>query len=312
MDKKEIIRKFLAKGYQLTKEVLDKINPQELPDFFDFVVSNIKEGFITKEHLLRFQALKKKFKVIKKLEEQKAKSIEEFQEILLARYKKYKKLFANQFLIHSLISINKAKNAKSFSCLAMVVEKNNDFVLLEDDTASIQAKSKPIKNFDVLEVNDIAIFTIKQGTLEKINFLGIPNKKPKTTNLLLSVGQKNHFSIDFGNKYYFGENFLKIKNFLFFSLAGIKFLAVEQKIIDDFVKKWGKTPLETLKILLIKRHLNPRKICLKGDPFFIEEVPDIVILKSEKQEEPITVGGTTLFSYTKPFKINLLTREIIK
>ncbi len=310
MDKQKIIRKFLERGYQITKDVLEKLPTEELDEFFNFITSNVKEIFITEKHFLQYLSRKSKPEFVKLLNGKLTK-VEEIQTLLIERFKKFQKIASKKFAFQ-LVSIDKGKTMGNFQTLAMVVDKSVDSLIIEDLTGSLEISVDNVKNYDILETNDVAVFKISNNKLKQIKFLGF-EKKAKELNFSIGINREaGNFHVKFEKPYEIKDSLIKVGKFAILNYLGYKFLFLDEALITQISKKWKLSLLETLSILLEKRHLNPKLFYYKEDPLMLDTIPDVIIVKSKenfyKNYKNVHLYGINL----KSCEINLSKHEIIK
>jgi DNA polymerase II small subunit/DNA polymerase delta subunit B len=105
-------------------------------------------------------------------------------------------------------------------------------------------------------------------------------------------------------------------------IGGVSILLMQGEFLENYQKIFDVSPEAAAVNMLKKRHMNPtfefnRKI-YKDDPFFLDEIPDILVFTHFRKPGTANYKGTTVISNgsfsTEPIYwiINLKTRETIK
>jgi len=187
MEKQQVIKIFLEKGYQLDAEVLERLykNENAIESLLNSL-SNIKNPMITIDVLeqvltapgLNIKIIKQKQAKLKKV------FVENFTQLLNNRYNFFKKILETRMDLVNPISINKiSSKTKKFSLIAAVKDKDESMrsITVEDSTGETCLLLKTQTNFDELLVDDIVGFVceIDDGAVkaEKIIFSDVPFKK---------------------------------------------------------------------------------------------------------------------------------------
>ncbi len=141
MEREEIIKAFLTRGYQINNEVLDffKTNPDKIHSFLDNIrISKERNLIINKDILSRYlvtESVKIKLIKTKPIAEEKI-SVEEFVKNSNTKYEFLKKILGNKGL-KNLISVNKiSSKIGNFSLIVRInaVDNGTQMVEAEDPT----------------------------------------------------------------------------------------------------------------------------------------------------------------------------------
>jgi hypothetical protein len=187
MEKQQIIKIFLERGYQLDLDALEHLYKNEKDvDLLTRGLAELKSPAITMGVLK--QVLKKPIIDIKIIKQKQTKigkvSVEHFAQLLTHRYNFVKKILETRLDLVNPISINKiSPKTKKFSLIAVVKEKNEDTgsILVEDNTGETTLHLKSHGDFNELIVDDIVGLVSVSGNdiieVERIVFPDISLKK---------------------------------------------------------------------------------------------------------------------------------------
>jgi len=335
MDKQEIVRLFLSRGFQLSSNAIKTV--EQDPEKFLCGVEklNPRPFIITEEHLkkvLDIEKTKKKQEVNILFKITQPKDIlkpEDFIKCYSKIYEKASKILSNDKRLERLITINKITDkTRKFSVIGMVREKEKNNLLVEDNTGELFLFNDGA-SIDDVEIDDVLGFICENGDrfyLKDVVYPEIPLSK--------EVG-KSEFDIKL---FYFYkpslideelfskivEKIRRVKKRLIFSygdwrdreifrgLGDVVLISEEDKV--KFLEIGG------IKILTVSFDSNPisflRKRMVKtGNPFetlVLEELPDI-ILTSGKENFYKNYMGVTILNISKKdtyFILDLKSREV--
>ena len=187
MEKQQIIKIFLERGYQLDPEILEHLceNESDIESLLNNL-GKLKDPIITMDSLR--QVLEKPGLNIKIIKQKQAKVkkvfVENFTQLLNNRYNFLKKIIEKRLELVNPVSINKiSSKMKKFSLIAAVKEKNEDVksAIIEDNTGETTIFFKSEENFNELIADDTVGFVceIDDGVVkvERIIFPDVPFKK---------------------------------------------------------------------------------------------------------------------------------------
>jgi DNA polymerase II small subunit/DNA polymerase delta subunit B len=186
MERKNIIKKFLDKGYQLDAKALDFFcqNRDRIDYFLERIKNELKEKIITFNYI---QSLLKNerfidIKILKGLKEEKKKYIiEDYIKFFNLRYKKLRKILSTRLDLINPLSINRiSQKSRKFSIIGMVKEKNRGerSLLLEDLTGEITVymEEKIFNRFEeILQDEVIGVLCEKKDNVIKVKKIIYPD-----------------------------------------------------------------------------------------------------------------------------------------
>jgi DNA polymerase II small subunit len=137
MNKSEIIKKFLEKGYQLDPSALDLLMEKDYVDELLPRLTEIKSPVITAEHIRSLVA--EPLKVLKLMKPKPVKcTVDDVAKVLNTRYQQLKRMLETKELV-DLVSINKVTpQSREFSVIGMVSEACQEYVQVEDPTGELK------------------------------------------------------------------------------------------------------------------------------------------------------------------------------
>jgi len=350
MEKEDIIKLFLKHGYQLSNSALPLVvsSPEKIVK--DLNKFKPRPFIVTEQHIKKLLEEKpKQIYDIKLLKEFKPSSnkvtVDDVVTHFLSTYNKTKKIILEHMPTEKLISVNKiTPKTQSFSIIAIVKEILDDQIIVEDSTGEVSLFfDKEIKQkLNCLEIDDIiGIFCKKNENkiyivdiiypdlpvAKEINktseelmlvFLSVPKGDVISQKLLeiLSPLGKQFFVFIFCDEKVttdYPDNvtltfILKNSPPKLFQLDKIKILT----ITDSWFGKIEKEATDPILFSLKRRNITPKINCIKNDSFVLEDVPDIILSSSGKDEYK-NYKGTTIISNVSPHKIyliNLKTRDV--
>jgi len=142
MERKEIIKNFLEKGYQIDFASLEFFfkNQDKIDQFFGKIENKQPPSIITLNFLRSFFK-KPNIETLKTFDlENERNSVQQFVKYFTNRYEKLREFLLNNVNLTNLISINKITNqTKNFSLIGMVREKDeeNKCITIEDTTGEL-------------------------------------------------------------------------------------------------------------------------------------------------------------------------------
>lgn len=168
MDKAEIVKYFLGKGYSLTPQTLEFFSKNQ--DKIDVFFSRTKgiEGkpiILTTDFLPSVLATEPSIKVLKEFGAKKrAVSVEDSGKFFNERYEKMRTLLIKNQTLVGMISINKiTPAAKKFSIVAMVNKKDEAFATVEDTTGELKVFFKNVGDFDQILEDEVVGLVCERG-----------------------------------------------------------------------------------------------------------------------------------------------------
>ena len=344
MEKKEVLRLFLEKGYQIDVESLNFFakNDSFLQKFLLEMEEKKFPSTITKEFV--DSVLQSDIEIFALQPDKKTLTVDETAKILLEKFNIIKQILVTHMDLVNLLSINKInEKTKRFSLIGVVADIDDDAkrISIFDDTGEITLKVDK-KFLDDVLINDILGFSCEKNEgfdVKKIIFPDIPLRRniknlteeknaifaEKTTKNILEwcsnqknqnylftfMHAENQAEVPQNTKLIFvgeGPTFATIlKNISIFLFDG-NFLhrVIKDKKLEDFLISLFK-----------KRYFNATKgfnKILVNNAFVLENIPDIIAINGLKEALQTNYKGTTILTTTEntSWVINLKTREIIK
>jgi hypothetical protein len=344
MEKSDILRLFLEKGYQVDVETLNFFakNEKQLKKFIEEIESKTVPLTITKEFVDLILESDVEINVIQA--ERKTITAEDLAKILFNKYSIIKKILVTHLDLVNLLSVSKITDkTKVFSLIGIVreIDATAGMIIVADDTGEINLKIDQKLLNDIL-VNDVLGFICEKNSrinVKNIVFPDIPLRRnvktlneekkviftEKITENVLKYCEKEKtqcYIFTFSQHADEGEptqnqkiihigdsptNAIISKNFSIFLFSG-SFLkkAMNDRKVDDF-----------LITLLKKRYLNATNIFESNfinNAFILENVPDIIVVQGLGEAMQTNYKGVTLLTLSEntSWIINLKTREIIK
>lgn len=224
MEKKEILKIFLERGFQLDSKALDFFlkNEDRINEFLEKAGDLKKFPVITLDVIEGVLSEPIKLEVIKSYEEKSAEiSVSDISSILNKRYEKIAKILERRLELVNLISIGKIGSKKNFSIIGMVREKNEyeNSLLIEDRTGEIKVFFEEEDSLRKIVEDEVIGLVCKKKEenfyAEKVIFPDIPLKKEiKKSEKDLKTIFISDFHLD-REKNYFEEliNFLEKEKF---------------------------------------------------------------------------------------------------
>lgn len=343
MEKPEILRKFLEKGFQLDFESLDFFskNPTRINEFFDKLPIGEKPTIISLNvinEILKDQ--NNKIEVIKSLTFIKnTMSIDEITKIMNNRYQVLKKILSSRLDLINPISLNKiTPKTKRFSTIVMVKEKMEEerAIVVEDETDQKIFFFENKDDFNQICLDDVIGIVcnfneklrIKTVTWPDIQMKRFVNKTISDVNIAIILSK---FSEDLKeqilktraeiNYIIFIENNEKItlSNTVKINTTSPTTMKIEQIVFlitnNDFWAKYHQFLDDEQSFIisfLRRRNLDPtfnfKNGLFEADPFLIEIIPDVFIVSGAKNPITTNYKGTTVlglqkFENTKKFTV---------
>jgi len=344
MDKSEILRMFLDKGYQIDVETLDFFSKNEnsLQKFFSEIEKKSTPSTITLDFVETM--LQSDVVIFSLNRENKKLTAEDLAKSLLERLSIIKKILVTHMDLVNLLSINKiSQKTKKFSLIGIVLR--NDYstqqITVADDTGEIDMRIDK-KSSEEIQVNDVLGFVCEKDDIVRVKNVVFPDV-PLRRNIKALVEEKNAVFAEKTNDsvlkwcaenknqiYLFtfthhddlseipanvrlvfcGDgptfaNVSKMFSIFFFDGSFLKDLANDKKF-DDF-----------LVLQFRKRYFNATKKFDKifiNNAFVLENIPDAIVVRGLGEAVQTNYKGTSLLSVTEDtaWVISLKTREIIK
>lgn len=320
MEDKEVIRLFLGRGFQLSKDALPVV--AEDPELvLGGLETMTPRPFLVTTDLARKiidRQEKPKIKLIAEHEPiEKPVTVDEYLKDIFTVFDKAKGILAKNPSLGRLISINKiTQKTNEFSVIGMVKEKSKNGMVVEDATGEVQVSfdsDGKLKTGDV-EVDDVVGVKCKrmdqryyatQIVLPEIPLRMDVKRSRKESTLIfkhpdaeLPEGMAKDTAIVYSIEE--GANKTTL-----FNINGIRTLVLPKGVF----KVAGKSDL--LLGFLRKRVIHNTVVTPSGF-LFMEEVPDIILSDlgptSYKNHKGVTVISNS--DYNKIFVINLKTREV--
>lgn len=171
MEKKEILRVFLEKGFQLDLPVLNFFsqNPNLIKTFLHFLNSQEKKPVvITNKYLDLFLSQNFEIKIIKPHFRKKKKlSIQDVLNYFINRFEFFRSILSRRMELSNIISINRiTSRSRKFSLIGLVrdVEKERKKVVIEDTSGSLEVVVEDEKNLKYLTLDEVVGFScVKEG-----------------------------------------------------------------------------------------------------------------------------------------------------
>ncbi len=320
MDEKEIVRLFLDRGFQLSKDALPLVteNPEIVLKGLDLIsprpfiiTTNHVKKILNQEETPRIKTVKEYFQLNKPI------TIDDYFRDLLNVFDKVKTFLSENTSLDKLISINKiTEKTSEFSLIGMVKEKFESYMIIEDTTGEIQiffndevkSKASEVEIDDIIGVKcrriDAKYYT-SQIVFPEIP-LQIDVKRSKSdSSLVFSItdtelpkeivtDSTTTFSLPFSSN-----------KLSFLDVNGLKILSIPK---NSFKNTQDSNSL--LKIL--KKRIISNLTVTPSSYFFIEDVPHIILSNTQPTLYK-NYKGTTIISNAdenKIFIINLRTREV--
>lgn len=334
MEKSEVLRKFLEKGFQLDFESLDFFskNPTRINEFFDKLSMGEKPTIISLNiinEILKDQNTK--IEIIKSLTLKKnTVSIDEMTKIISNRYQVLKKILSSRLDLINPISLNKiTPKTKHFSTIVMVKEKVEEerAIVVEDETDQKTFFFDNNDDFNQIYLDDVIgvvcsfdeKIRIKTVTWPDIQMKRLVNKTTSDVNIAIILSK---FSEDLKkqilktkaeiNYIIFIENSEKItlSNSVKMSTTSPSTMKIEQIIFlivnNVFFSKYQKLLDDEQSFIisfLKRRNLDPTFNFKDGlfveDPFLIETIPDVFVVSGTKNSITTNYKGTTVIGLQK-------------
>jgi len=344
MEKSDILRLFLEKGYQVDVETLNFFakNEKQLKKFIEEIENKTAPLTITKDFV--DLTLESDVEINVSQAEKKTVTAEDLAKILFNKYNIIKKILVAHLDLVNLLSVSKiTEKTKVFSLIGIVreIDTTTGTITVADDTGEINLKTDQKILNDIL-VNDVLGFICEKNSrinIKNIVFPDIPLRrnvktlneekkviftekisenvlhyceKEKTQCYIFTFSQhaeegeptQNQKIVHIDNN---PTTAMISKNFLIFLFAG-SFLkkAMNDRKVDDFLIS-----------LLKKRYLNATSIFgnnFINNAFVLENVPDIIVVQGLGEAMQANYKGVTLLTLSEntSWIINLKTREIIK
>lgn len=344
MEKAEVLRLFLGKGYQIDVESLTFFakNENSLQKFISEMDKQTFPSTITKDFV--DSVLQSDVEISGFGFDKKTITAEEIARTLFNKFNIIKKILLTHLDLVNLVSINKInQKMKKLSLIGIVtsIDESAKTVTIADDTGEITLHLEKTF-FNEILVNDVLGFICEQNdtiVVRNIVFPDVPLQRKaksfesekfvvfaeKTSNELIkwcssqknpvylfSFSQQNSFEeIPSSLKIIFvgdGPSIASISNYFSVLLFNGAFLQdmIGDKKVDEFLISLFK-----------KRYFNATRTINKNllnNAYLIENVPDMIVIKGLAEAIQTNYKGTTLLTITENVSwiINLKTREIIK
>jgi DNA polymerase II small subunit/DNA polymerase delta subunit B len=344
MEKSDILRMFLEKGYQIDIETLNFFskNEKQLKIFLEEIEKQTAPSTITKDFV--DLVLQSDIEITVHQTEKKIITAEDLAKILFNRYDKLKRILVTHLDLVNLLSINKiTEKTKKFSLIGIVsaIDETTGNVTIVDDTGEVNMKVDR-NMFNNILVNDVLGFICEKNEKMNIRNIIFPDLPLRRTIKNLSEEkriivtekiteeimrfckkEKNQFYI-FTFSAHADENQFP-PNMKFIHIDNNPTTAIISKDISVFLFNGSflKTPMRDRKVdefliaLLKKRYLNATNIFdynFANNIFILENVPDVIAVKNLGEAIQTNYKGTTILTVNEntAWIINLKTREIIK
>lgn len=252
MEKTEIVKVFLSKGYQLDSESLlfFEKNPDKIQNFLENVGELKLKDYIIKADNLGSLLNKNKIEVIKTVNVAHSPvSVADLSKNLDIRFQKLSEILDKKTELVNLISINKISDkTKHFSLIGLIKEKDQieQNILVEDKTGQLTVHVENSENFAQMVVGEVAglICQRNDGRVEVVETVwpDIPLK------MEIAKSESNIFLIFLSDLYLIKDPeilekiLVELKKFkddtLFTFILGD--LDSDKELIDDFFKKLPK------------------------------------------------------------------------
>ncbi len=337
MEKKEILKTFLDKGFQLDLSVLNFLsqNSNLIKPFLQFLISQKEKPIvITDDYIELFLSQRLEVKVVKPQIKKKEKvTVQDVLSYFTNRFEFFKSILSRRMELFNILSINKiSSKSKKFSLIGLVreIEKDRKKVTIEDTTGSVEVLVEDEKNLRYLTLDEVVgLLCVKGGEeiiCKKIVWPDLPLKRrvKKTKEEIICVFVSNfngkgaeainreikklgkNCILFLINSSKFPSQFQKIEielknEFSWVYVQDITILLLDEAFLRKYMEEFGDNPLNTLLYLLRKRHLNPEfnSTIYEEDPFLIKTIPDIAVIVSSSQSGAMNYKGVTLISLPK-------------
>lgn len=302
MNKSDIIKKFLAHGFQINPKALEYL--YERQKLIDKIVGKLDSY---RSPVIDYEFVVKTAKEVKRVRI----SITELLDYSRARYSFISNLLRKRFELVNLLSINKIKRrTRKFSLIGVVKQIESNFFTLEDSTGFIRVFAPEEKIRELVLDEIIGVVCRRDGEriiVEKLVYPDVPmakRVKKSSREVLVSsrMASKDVVVLPKGEV-------ARVE------LDGVRIVVVDSKVISKY-SIGNESLTKTCLRLVKKRHLNPSFKFLsrmsKTDPFLLREPPDLVIVKNVKALEKQNYKGMTLVALPDDYVLSLRTRETFK
>ncbi len=348
MEEKEVIKLFLDRGFQISKEALPLVieDPEIILNGLNtlqprpFIVTSNQVKKVFKELDLRKKE-KPDIKLVSTFDfDKNPVSIEDYSKKFLSLFENIKSQLTANTELGKLISINKiSPKTSEFSVIGMVREKRSNNIILEDSTGEIDIYFNALlqKKYDEIELDDVIGVKCKKIDV-KFNALTViyPDvpikreiKKSKKDINLIFISEAISSTIPTNIENFVGQKDMHAVVFSFSQLSSEILQGFQEIKYNDII---SLLEIDGVKLMIIPKqffepNINSLSIFyflkkkmifgLKSKIFknlFIEHIPDIIYTNLEP---PIykNYKGTTVISNTsnnEVYIINLKTREVSK
>ncbi len=323
MEEKEIVKLFLDKGFQLSKDALPLV--LESPDFIlNKLISATPRPFIvTSDHVNKILNREEtpKMKILHEyIHVNKPVDVEEYFRDLLMVFESAKKVLSNSSALDKLISINKInEKTTEFSTIGMVREILQSNVLIEDPTGEIQLffGNEMISKIEEIEEDDIiGVKCIKRDGkfyIIQIVFSEIPlqidiKKSSKKAFLVFSIVANGNISLEQDeNSTVMFTMTPDSDKLTLFEISGIKILAIPKNVFKT------EQNSKNLFRIIRKRQLSLLSVT-PSSYLFLDEIPHIILSNlspnTYKNHKGITIISNS--DEERFYVIDLKTREVLE
>jgi DNA polymerase II small subunit/DNA polymerase delta subunit B len=345
MEKSDILRLFLEKGYQIDIETLNYFfkNEKSFKKFLEEIDNKSAPPTITKDFV--DLTLESDIEITVHQTEKKIMAVEDLSKIIFSKYIIIKKILLTHLDLTNLLSVNKiTEKTKKFSLIGIVsaIDEASKTLTIADDTGEIILKTDQ-KIFEDILLNDVLGFICEKNEQTYVKSIIFPDIPLRRTIKSLTEDVKAIFTEKISKNvvdFCANEPHL-VYVFTFSPHEGEDMLPKNMKIIhissnsptsvvisktfhiflfnSDFLKKVMKErkPEEFLVSMLKRRYINATASfdCnFVNDAFIFENVPDVIVVKDLCEALQTNYKGTTILALDSNsfWVINLKTREIIK
>jgi len=262
MEKQEIIRYFLEKGYQLDLASLDFFsrNLGKIDTFLEKMENTEKPSIITLDFINSILKTEMSVDVIRTPRQLKKASVQDFVQYFSNRYEKLRNIVIKRLNSTNLISIGKiSPKTKRFSIIGLVKEKNNEekSIKIEDPTSevSIFFEDNSDQTFEQIVLDEVIGITCEKDDIiraKEVIWPDIPleRKIAKTENgvFCLFLSDIHMDNKEFNKKSY--EKFLEWINKLDYDKLYVFVLGYVSSKKQDLIAFFNNLPKNSLKIFL--------------------------------------------------------------
>lgn len=300
MDRKEIVKRFFENGILVTPRILDEVTDENI-----------------EEIILKYKQKPKK--VIKKLKEnhtveikypkeRKKLKVNDYLELYKERLNSLKGILMRKM---EVVSINNIKpNSNSISLIGMVKETNEKGVVIEDQTGEIVVVFKEKKGVSVDDV--VGIRGSSRGKdvfCEELVYPEIPMPKTtKTSDMKLIFTTEIPKNIEKNDMVFFFGGAPEVGGIHVIEKVPAK---IDTNNLKMLVLDENKTLNEKNITEFLKKRYIPGSDVIKYEknPLLLEEVPDFIIIRGDREWSRI-YKGVTVISFKDTVKIDMNTHEI--